>query len=568
MQKTLKILLIIFICFTCFINEIKAKELPKIYFEGDINNMDTKEDERKIKITYKSEKVNFDAFAKLKTQGSSSLKHQKKNYTIKLYKENSYTIKKKVDIGFGQESKYCLKANWVDFTHSRNIVTARIASSIQAKYNLFKNTPNNGLIDGFPVEIYLNDEFFGLYTLNIPKDEWMFNMDKNNQNHIVLSGKKYSPMTEFNSLATYNDWEVEVGPKNDETLEKFNRLTQFIMNSSDEEFKTNFQNYLNLDATLNYYIMLNVAELFDNTAKNMLMVTYDGKIWYPSLYDLDTSWGTSWDGTTTYAYDSSILINNSNNLLWTKFERNFNNEIANRYFELRKDILTKENILNQFETFINSIPEETLTKENNRWNNIPGYGLEQIKKYLTIRIPLIDEYMYNLYDITPTLSIKYSNTSPTIFPIKATIIPNRNDIKILKNDTPTTNFTKKFTNNGEYTIKYQDMKGIIYTTTIKIDWIIKDKLLKIFLPILVIIICILSIITYIIKKKIILKKKEKEEQKEKRKKAKEEISEIKNNTKKTKPNNDKKNPSKANQQSKNNNQRKTPNNKKKSLNKK
>lgn len=553
MKKVVKILLIIFLCSIFSINEIKAKELPKIYFEGDINNMDTKEDERKIKLTYKSNDTNFNAYATIKIQGASSLKYQKKNYTIKLYNDKEYTNKKKVDIGFGSESKYCLKANWVDFTHSRNIVTARIMSSIQNKYNLFKDTPNNGLIDGFPIEIYINNEFLGLYTLNIPKDEWMFNMDKNNPNHIVLSGQKYSTSTEFNSPATYGDWEVEIGPETDETLNKFNRLSQFIMNSSDEEFKTNFQDYLNLDATLNYYVMLNVGQLFDNTAKNLLMVTYDGNIWYPSLYDLDTSWGVNWNGTTTYAYDSNILENNNSNLLWTKFERNFNNEIANRYFELRKDILTKENILNEFKSFINNIPTETLKKESNRWNNIPGYALNQIEEFLIIRIPLIDEYMYNLYDITPSLTISYSSINPSIFPIKVTITPNRNDIKILKDNIPTTDNTLKINNNGKYTIKYQDSKGIIYSTTIKIDWIIRDKILNLFIPILIIITIIISL-NYTNKKKLVIKDNETKEIKEQKKNNKE--TKISNKTKNTPQTNIKERKNNQTKPNKNNNSNK------------
>lgn len=496
MKKTIKILLIIFISLICSIKDIKAEELPKLYFEGNISNMTSKSDERKIKLTYTSENLNFNAYALIKLQGASSLSYEKKNYTIKLYEDDEYTNKKKVDVGFGEESKYCLKANWVDMTHSRNIVTAKITSKIQKKYNLFTDTPNNGLIDGFPIEIYINNEFLGLYTLNIPKDEWMFNMDKDNPNHIVLSGISYTDATEFRDYATFNEWEVEIGPETEETLEKLNRVIGFVINSTDEEFKENFENYFNLDATLNYYIMLDVGELFDNTSKNMLMVTYDGEVWYPSLYDLDTSWGANWNGISLLDYNTKIIDHANNNLLWIKFERNFNNEIANRYFELRKDILTKENILNEFNKFINSIPSESLEKENNRWNDIPGYEINQIEDFLNTRLPLTDDYMYNLYDIEPTIFIDYSTTNKSILPIKITITPNRNDITLLKDGIPSNDYTYKFKENGEHTITYQDYKGTLYSTTIKIDWIIKDKILKIIIPIIPIASLIILILIY------------------------------------------------------------------------
>ena len=130
-----------------------------------------------FKVKYESDSIKLDKYATLKIQGSSSIVYDKKNYTIKFYNDENCLDKFKVDFGWGRESKYVLKANWLDKTHSRNIVTARLAAQVQKKYTVLTNTPNNGLIDGFPVEVYLNNEFYGLYTLNIPKDEWLYGMD-------------------------------------------------------------------------------------------------------------------------------------------------------------------------------------------------------------------------------------------------------------------------------------------------------------------------------------------------------------------------------------------------------
>ena len=68
---------------------------------------------------------------------------------------------------------------------------------VQEKYSLFESSPNNGAIDGFPVEIYINDEFLGVYTWNIPKDAWMFDMDENNPNHLVVVAEEWSDNTLF-----------------------------------------------------------------------------------------------------------------------------------------------------------------------------------------------------------------------------------------------------------------------------------------------------------------------------------------------------------------------------------
>lgn len=373
--------------------EIEEKvSIPKVSFWGDMSNLTNKKEKRKIILKYESKEKTFESHVLIKLQGTSSLRYEKKNYTIEFYENDQYEQLNALDVGLGgKQSIYCLKANWIDKTHARNVVTARIMSEIQKKYNLFMDAPNNGLIDGYPVEIYLNGEFLGLYTWNIPKDAWMFNMDVENENHVVFVAENWNRTNLFKEEANFDDWDVEVGNKDEKTLEKLNRLINFINNSDNETFKKEFNNYLNFDATINYLIMMEFAALNDNIAKNMLLVTYDGKIWYPSLYDLDTSWGTKWDGSTTTDYKQVSNIMTSR--LWKKVIENYSYEIGERYFELRKSILTKENVMKEFNKFYKTIPEDIWLKENERWENIPGYDYKQIEEFLDTRLPIIDELM-------------------------------------------------------------------------------------------------------------------------------------------------------------------------------
>ena len=372
---------------------------PKLYFTGDMSKItDPKQTSKKIEcdidFEYRNRGQIVNGAAKIKIQGTSSTQYAKKNYTINFYEDSTYGSKKKINVGWGAQSKYCLKANWIDKTHSRNVVTAKLGAQMQAKYGLFNVAPHNGTVDGFPVEIYINGEFHGLYTMNIPKDEWMFGMDKNNPNHIVICGENWNDPVLFKSIPTdLKDWTVEAGPEDDATLQKVQRLVKFVKDSSDAEFKANFDQYLNFDSTINYYIMMNCAWLSDNAGKNMLLATYDGKVWYPTLYDLDTSWGTHWKGTSLYNYSSGV-VNGSNSLLWQRIEKLYKKEIAARYFELRQSVLSKENIMAEFNNFKTSIPKEVLDRETAKWNTaehpIPGYDISQIEEYINIVFPRLD----------------------------------------------------------------------------------------------------------------------------------------------------------------------------------
>ncbi|MBE6809658.1 MAG: hypothetical protein E7521_01195 [Ruminococcaceae bacterium] len=379
---------------------------PKLYFTGDMSEITLESQRNKdivcnIDVEYRSKEQIVNRSAKIKIQGSSSTQWRKKNYTITFYEENNFDKKQGIDVGWGSQNKYCLKANWIDKTHSRNVVTAKLAGEMQNKYNLLTTSPNNGAIDGFPVEVYINGEFHGLYTMNIPKDEWQFNMDKDNPNHIVICGDNWAESVLFKEIPTdFSGWEVEVGPDDDATLSKVQRLVDFVLNSSDEDFKSKFSEYLNLDSTLNYYVMMNYAWMPDNVGKNMLLATYDGNVWYPSLYDLDTTWGAHWTGGYLYNYSSGV-VNGSNSLLWQRFEKHFKPEIAARYFELRNSVLDTEYVMSKFHEFYGTIPQEILDRETARWTRtddpIPGFDLSQIQDYLDTVIPRLDARFSSWY---------------------------------------------------------------------------------------------------------------------------------------------------------------------------
>ena len=371
---------------------------PKLYFYGDISGMESKKDVRQISFAYDDGTSRQEGYAEIKIQGSSSIYYEKKNYTLKFFEDENLENKLKLDVGWGPQNKYCMKANWIDRTHARNVVTARLSAQMQAKYGLLAQAPNNGLIDGFPVEIYHNDEFMGLYTFNIPKDAWQFAMDDDNPNHIVVAGETWEDPALFKAMPDFENWSVEVGEESDYTMERLNRLFDFVINSSDDEFKARFEEYLNLDSTLNYYIMSDVAYLEDNRAKNMLLATYDGLEWYLSLYDLDTSWGTNIDGLEVYPYQEHTIYMNASRLL-QRLEEQFSVELAQRYFELRDDILSVENIKAEFEAFREEIPTLTFIKEARNWGNgrigaesvLPGRDYDQIWEYLEVVPAALDE---------------------------------------------------------------------------------------------------------------------------------------------------------------------------------
>lgn len=399
MKKALvAVVLILAVGLGIFLYAYSGTDIPRLYLNGDITSMESKDESSDITFRYDDGTQEISGYAEIKYQGTSSMSYDKKNYTLKFYSDAEHDEKLKLDVGWGPQNKYCMKANWIDRTHARNVVSAKLAGRMQEKYGLLMESPNHGAVDGFPVEIYNNGKFYGLYTFNIPKDTWQFAMDEDDPNHIVVGGEGWEDANLFHDMPNFDAWEVEVGEDNDETLEKLNRLFDFVMNSSDAEFKENFSQYLNLDSALNYYVFSDLAYLDDNLGKNMLMATYDGMQWYLSLYDLDSSWGAGTNGWSLMEYEEGNLDLAKNNL-FARMEVCFGQELAQRYFELRSGILSNENILAEFESFRDQIPEMTFLKETIKWGkgfirkpeDLPGFDYDQIESYLNTVTARLDE---------------------------------------------------------------------------------------------------------------------------------------------------------------------------------
>ncbi|MBQ4091498.1 MAG: CotH kinase family protein, partial [Clostridia bacterium] len=350
--------------------------------------------EIKVKVTYDSNdgsKLFFECKAKIKVQGSSSSKYPKKNFTIKFFSNTNCTKKYSVDLGWGKENHYCMKANWVDSSHARNIVGARIFSEIvvareNPDENLIK-APNNGLIDGYPVAVYVNGEFHGLYTMNIPKDAWQFGMEGGEESKEAMfmsdGWLEYNRLyTEIgpNKFKEYK-WEVEHCSTEVQSWirDSFNELIRVLNCGDEQRIREELPNHLDIEAAIDTFLFTYFLNAFDNRAKNMLWVTYDGTLWIPSMYDMDSTFGSHWDGTEAQTnivpqLDESgrVIFGSNGNRMYDVLMAYYPQEIEDRWNYLRQDILTIENVRENFESIWAQIPEGIWQAELEKWPDIPN----------------------------------------------------------------------------------------------------------------------------------------------------------------------------------------------------
>lgn len=405
-------------------------DIPRIFLSEGI--LPTTKASTTMKFEYISKNKRYSGYVDIKCQGTSSMNYPKKNFTIKTYNDKALTTKMKINfMNWGKQNKFVLKANFIDISHARNIVSARLWSDIvKTRENypelpeLLRTSPNNGAIDGFFVKVYANGVYQGRYTMNVPKDGWMANMDKSLDEHCILCGENYQSGL-FRATAQINgaDWSDELHDTVPTSIvNRWNQVINFVMSSSDSEFKANIGQYFDLTSLIDYYIFAYVSCGLDSMAKNQIYMTYDGQKWFASMYDMDSTWGLYWNGQSFVSasyrmqddYESGTS-GRAKNLLYLRLEQTFINEIKERYAVLRNGALSETNIINRFEEFM--ICNSDLIKEDYEiFSGIPSQNtnnIKQIRKYAVDRCKYVDVQIDNLIIPVPCTGITLDKSSLT-----------------------------------------------------------------------------------------------------------------------------------------------------------
>lgn len=404
--------------------EPQDDDIPKVFFSGE---KPTSKTSVHATIEYKSKTEHFKGYVDIKCQGTSSMAYPKKNYTIKMFTDSTMAKKVKKDFkGWGKQSKFCLKANYIDHSHARNICAAKLWNQIvasRANYSLLpellRTSPCNGAIDGFPIKVYYNNNYEGVYTWNIPKDKWMFNMDDTLDNHCVLCGEEYNSGCFLTANASL--WSDEIHDAMPASIvTSFNAFQNFVITSTDDDFKANLENYVYVDSLIDYYIFQYAICGLDAMGKNQLFATYDGTKWIATSYDMDSTFGLYWNGqkyvSATYRMqeDYESCKNGNPNKLYVRLEKLFINEIKARYKQLRADILSYNNIVNIFEPFMDIIGKDLYAEDLTIYTGIPNgstNNIQQIRSYYRDRLVYVDAQINALQEAIPCTNITLNNAT-------------------------------------------------------------------------------------------------------------------------------------------------------------
>lgn len=369
-----------------------AYGLPKLLLYGDTSAM-TKDNAVTLDYVYGDRS----GTCTVKWQGSSSIAYPKKNYTIKF--DNAFEAKE----GWGEEKKYCLKADWIDFSHCRNVVSAKLWGDVvrsRATSDLVTRLsalPNCGAIDGFPCFVVINGEWQGIYNFNIPKDGWMMGMGSGTKEAILCANGKGTRIGEsFYGEATLGEsFDVEYaadGWAESDIQESLNTLIRAVINSDGSDIDTTISQYLDIDSAIDYMVYAGLLNNWDGINKNYILATYDGVKWFFSAYDLDGVWGVSASGNYTVPANDRIRL--TAHKLFALLLSNKRRVLMRRYEELVKNSMAVSAVIDKFSNYAFNIPLPAYNADAELWASIPGTAVNNIDyslKWYGERVKWCDE---------------------------------------------------------------------------------------------------------------------------------------------------------------------------------
>ncbi len=390
-----------------------GSKLPRLLIHSKTNISDKWSDI--VPATFVDGSRTVNAYLQYAMQGDSSRNYPKKNLKVKFFSDpaGKNKLKWKPKSSWTKNSKFNIKANYIDVTQARNIVNGQIVKQAyaitpiadKAVAKKLLKTQSLGQMEGFPTELYFDDGYYGLMTFNTKKDDKTFGMNGDKDTDEVITSE--TPSSNLDNVAAKIDGSVYGTEIHDSASEELNanwtKFLTFINTSSDTDFKAKLSDYLDVNSIINVLLFGAWSHEWDFYNKSILFLTWDsGKSYFAIPYDLDSTWNLMWNGS---AIDDDLTdlswidgSNNQNKLLHRLYD-NFKPEIKAQWEKLRSGVWQTDKALNMFKTYIDSIPESAYEKDQQKWPDIPSakitdYG--QIQQSIIERGNAMDKFMKGL----------------------------------------------------------------------------------------------------------------------------------------------------------------------------
>ena len=318
--------------------------------------------------------------AGFKIRGTSSQQYEKKSYRIELWTDATGTeMADTTFLGMRSDDDWNLEAMWSQPLRLRDKVANDLWMEMYTlPYADLEPNARPGVRMKY-ADLFINNEYQGVYTLTERMDRNQLNLRRYTTEirGILYKGNgpgapTFESLTPYdNSSDTWDNYEW-VYPNEDEATNNWYHLysfTNFVMNSSDNVFRSQYAAQFDKANAIDYYLFINALMGMDNMGRNIFMARYKKTSPYIYLpWDLDAIWGLDTDGNRTYVSDGLMTNGFFNRLIQDCTENGFVASAKVRYNELRSSYLTKDYIMGKVQSQYNElVTSGAYEREHEAW---------------------------------------------------------------------------------------------------------------------------------------------------------------------------------------------------------
>ena len=341
----------------------------------------------------------------IEIRGGFSQSFPKKSYELSLLTDTLTANDQDIALlGMRADNKWNLQAMYNDQLRLRLKTANELWQDMhQPYYQAQEPSAKNGIALVY-TEVFLNDQYQGLYALTERVDRKQLKLKKYTTS---IQGELYKGVWAdgtvlFNALPPYDNHSKLWGgfeykePSQQTEWKTLHNFVDFVENSPDADFYSQYKNRFNLENALDYFIFLNLMRIADNTGKNLYIAKYKpGEPYYYVPWDLDGVLGNDWQGLNTNVTNDILTNGMYKRLFKNAPDGEFWIALTNRWAALRRTVLTQDALLaklNQNSNYL--LANNVYEREHLAW---PAYRYEAAQlaypaTWLASRLAYLDSF--------------------------------------------------------------------------------------------------------------------------------------------------------------------------------
>lgn len=328
----------------------------------------------------------------------------KKSYRVNFYDEKSADTKNIQLTNFYYGDSFILDSVYKDSSKIRNLLATELWNSIS---NDFSSVDINSEF----VELFINNEYQGLYVLTEPINRTKLVLNKSTENDtsiIIKSNEKIiiDDNLDFNLIDKQTFLNQEIKYPNDENLysKVWARFLPKICDYYDENVKMTDELIFNTFNAKNYVDIIIFNSFINNIDNRLVRNNY----FYMKSLNSDEIYIQPWDmeysfGLLYSEFEETLAVKSMEDYkyIYTIFNhpyaKEINKQIIDRYWELRKDILTKDYFDKLLDKYENELNKGAAKRDSELWYEYDvKEEIEEIRTWIHNRIDFFDEYVKGL----------------------------------------------------------------------------------------------------------------------------------------------------------------------------